>query len=140
MDLEGIPLLSMLKSRMNYLDHRQQVIAQNVANADTPGFTPKDLKPFTSQAASGGRLALTPVAQTQPGHMSGLTSISLGSSSAVYKPVASPDDETKLDGNQVVLEEQMMKMNDTRSDYDTAVSLYQKAMSFISTAAKEPGK
>ena len=146
MDIDGIPLFSMLKSKMGYLNQRQQVIAQNVANSSTPGFTPKDLKPFTlaSSPAASKMVTLAPVAQTQAGHLAGLTSMGSdlpGAASAdAYKPVDAPDNETKLDGNRVVLEEQMIKMNQTRVDFDTASSIYQKAMSFLTLAAKEPGK
>ena len=44
MDVSDIPLFAMLKSKLSYTTQRQQVIAQNVANADTPGFAPRDLE------------------------------------------------------------------------------------------------
>ena len=47
--------------------------------------------------------------------------------------------ETTLDGNSVVLEEEMMKMSDTRMNYDAAVSFYQKSLDLLRTAAKKPG-
>ena len=145
MDIESIPLFAMLKGRLGYLDQRQQVIAQNVANASTPGFTPQDLKPFAVKSG-GTQLALAPVGQTSSGSMAGMIPLagaaSGGSmSSSAYKPVDAPDSDTTLDGNQVVLEDQMVKLNDTRSDYDTAIGIYQKAMSFLTlAAAQEPGK
>ena len=52
MALDDIPLFSMLKGRLSYLNQRQQVISQNVANSDTPGYTPNDLKPFTIEDAT----------------------------------------------------------------------------------------
>ena len=61
MDLGDIPLFAMLRGRLGYLSQRQQVIAQNVANADTPGFTPTDLKPFTiARPAASGQQAVAP--------------------------------------------------------------------------------
>src|SRR5258705_536941 len=51
MDLAEIPLFAMLRGRLGYLSERQRVIAENVANADTPGYAPHDLKPFSVQAA-----------------------------------------------------------------------------------------
>jgi flagellar basal-body rod protein FlgB len=44
MALGDLPLLSMMKLRLQWLGERQQVLAQNVANADTPGYDAKDLK------------------------------------------------------------------------------------------------
>ena len=45
MHMADIPLLSMLKDRMSWLSARQSVLSQNVANADSPGYTAHDLKP-----------------------------------------------------------------------------------------------
>ena len=51
MDVIDIPLLSMLKERMAWLSQRQDVLSQNVANADTPGYTARDLKPVDFEQA-----------------------------------------------------------------------------------------
>ena len=48
---DDIPLFGMLKSRLGYLSDRQKLIAQNVANADTPGYQPRDLKAYSFQAS-----------------------------------------------------------------------------------------
>ena len=53
---------------------------------------------------------------------------------------ASPDSETRVDGNQVVLEEEMMKMNDARMNYDAAIGFYEKANAMLTTAIRTPGK
>ena len=56
MDLPDIPLLSMLRQRMSWLNQRQDTLSQNVANADTPGFLAHDLKPvdFTDELRKAG--------------------------------------------------------------------------------------
>ena len=51
MNLPEIPLLSMLKERMGWLNQRQNVLSQNVANVDTPGYTARDLKPVDFEQA-----------------------------------------------------------------------------------------
>jgi flagellar basal-body rod protein FlgB len=126
----------MLKGRLSYLDQRQQVIAQNVANSDTPGYTPNDLKPFTLQQASGASLglAMSPV-RTSTMHLPGIHQ-----TATAWGPQATPDSETRLDGNKVVLEEEMMKMQDARLNYNTALGLYQKSLSLIQMALRAPGK
>ena len=135
MGLEGIPLFAMLKSKMGYETQRERVLGQNIANADTPGFAPSDLKAFSFDSRLQG--ALTPVApvRTSALHMAGRAA----SASTALKAQASPDSEARLDGNQVVLEEQMMKMSDARAGYDAAITLYQNAMTLLRTAAKRPG-
>jgi flagellar basal-body rod protein FlgB len=138
MMLDDIPLFSMLKGRLSYLNQRQQVIAQNVANSDTPGYTPNDLKPFSVASGPGATasLAMAPV-RTNAAHLSGTAS---PASSSAWQPQATPDSETRMDGNKVVLEEEMMKMTDARMNYDTALGLYQKSLGLIQMALKAPGK
>jgi flagellar basal-body rod protein FlgB len=141
MTLDDIPLFSALKGRLGYLSERQRVISQNVANSDTPGYRPSDLKPFTikaqSGAAMGGSLAL---AGTSGGQMIGGVGPSQPASSAGYSPQVTPDSETRLDGNQVVLEEEMMKLTDSRMNYDAAIGFYQKSLSMLQLAIRAPGK
>ena len=135
MTLDGIPLFAMLKSKMGYETQRERVLGQNIANADTPNYAPSDLKAFDfGRMVEGGAGGLAPV-RTNAMHLAGRT----GSGSSALTPQVSPDSEARLDGNQVVLEEQMMKMSDARGDYDAAITLYQNAMTLLRTAAKRPG-
>jgi flagellar basal-body rod protein FlgB len=138
MTLDDIPLFSMLKSRLGYLNERQQVISENVANSDTAGFTPRDLAAFTvSDGTSAGQLPMAPV----EGNAAFLTPTAAQSpDGSSWKPQASPDSETRLDGNQVVLEEEMMKMTEARMDYETTIGLYEKSMNLIQLAIRAPGK
>jgi flagellar basal-body rod protein FlgB len=128
-----IPLLSTLKSQMGYLNQREKVISQNVANSDTPGYTPQDLKSFDTVLAAQGPAAAGVLVRTNPMHLEPARL-----EGAVASPVNAPDSETRMDGNSVVLEEEMMKMADSRSDYDTAATLYEQAMAMIRTAAAKP--
>ena len=148
MNLDEIPLFSMLKGRMSYLAERQRVIAENVANADTPGYQAHDLKPFSfetslsSHAGGFGGTGMLAPPQSQPGHMA------LPSGPAFSSPSPAPtsgvtkagDSETTLNGNGVVLEEEMMKMTEARMDYDAAVGFYQKALGLLRMAARAPGR
>jgi len=143
MDLTGIPLFSVLQHKLGYLSEREKVIAQNVANASTPGFTPMDLKPFDQQPGvdpkANARVMAQP-AQTDSGTSLGASAISHKPPKAPsYLSAASPDSETTLDGNQVVLEEQMLKMNEARSDYDAAIGFYQKSLGLLHLAIRKPG-
>ena len=47
MNLSDIPLFRMMSQRMEWLSQRQQLLAHNVANANTPGYKSQDLKPLT---------------------------------------------------------------------------------------------
>ena len=68
---------------------------------------------------------------TSPMHLTAPTVAAAGS-----KPVDSPDSETTLNGNSVVLEDEMMKMTQARMDYDAAVTFYQQSQQLLTTAAK----
>jgi flagellar basal-body rod protein FlgB len=141
MALDQIPLFSMLKGRLGYISQRERVIAQNVANSDTPGFMPKDLKPFTLPPGVGsadGAQMVTPTI-TNAGHM-GLDGQSGAGAVRTFTSADTPDSETTLDGNHVVLEDQMMKMTEARLDYDTAIGFYQKSLAMLRLAARAPGK
>ena len=46
MELTDLPMFGLLRNRMNWLGQRQEVLAQNVANADTPNYSSRDLKAF----------------------------------------------------------------------------------------------
>jgi len=142
MDLSQIPLFAMLRGRLGYLSQRQQVIAENVANADTPGFLPKDLRPFSFAAQVESLRAPEGVSggpqMTHPNHMTLAVGGSAGRAKAKTQTVR--DSETRLDGNAVVLEEEMMKMTDARMSYDAAIGFYQKSLGLLRMAARAPGK
>jgi flagellar basal-body rod protein FlgB len=136
MNLNAIPLFAMLKGKMSHTAERQRVIAANVANADVPDYAPRDLKPFDfeqqlSSLQSSGSLGMV---RTQPAHIA-----APDSAPSVGGDVNAPDSEIRLDGNHVVLEEQMVKMNEAQSDYAAAVSFYEQSLSLLKMAAAKPG-
>jgi flagellar basal-body rod protein FlgB len=145
MDLSQIPLFAMLRGRMGYLSERQKVIAENVANSETPGFQPKDLQPFAFHAAAEARSATSSAAapaMTQPGHMqpAAMRGGGPGGGSSGFKAVSSRDSETTLNGNGVVLEDQMLKLSDARMNYDAAIGFYQKSLGLLRMASRAPGR
>jgi flagellar basal-body rod protein FlgB len=141
MAIDDIPLLSMLKSRLGYLSQQQRAIAVNVANSDSPGYTPSELKPFSYsvRSAAGATGGVLPLAPVQSGGLS-LAGQAVSTSGQTWTTQPAPDSEARMDGNRVVLEEQMMKMSQARGDYETAINIYQKSLSLIQLALKAPGK
>ena len=139
MTLDDVPVFAMLKSRLNYLSDRQRLIAENVANADTPGYAPHDLKAFNFQAQvqAAGQASPSNMTLTHAGHM--LPKGASKSLTTAVKPVKQSDSETTLDGNSVVLEEEMMKLTLARMDYDAAVGFYQKSLDMLKLATRRPG-
>ncbi|HJV42733.1 flagellar basal body rod protein FlgB [Caulobacter sp.] len=142
---DDIPLFGMLKSRLGYLTERQKLVAQNVANADTSGYRPTDLKPFSFQAslmnqASGAVYRGGPAAPTGGVRMIATSASHMAPSNApsAWRATAGADSETTLDGNAVSLEDQMLKMTDARMNYDAAITFYQKSLTMLRMAARKP--
>jgi flagellar basal-body rod protein FlgB len=138
MNLAEIPLFAMLQGRLGYLSQRQKVIAQNVANADTPGYVAQDLKPFEPANPRAYALGLAMPNGARVGHMPlPRNGTALGGN---FRPVKLVSSEVTLDGNAVVLEEEMMRMTDSRMNYDAAIGFYQKSMNLLRMAARPPSR
>ena len=122
MAIGGLPLFDALKSRMGWHHARQKVLAENVSNADTPGFRPMDVKPPV-QVTGGLQLA-----RTQGGH------IPVGGAGGGNGPSQQRRFETTPSGNGVNLEDEMMKVAQNNQDYQLAATLYQKSLGLMKTA------
>ena len=147
MALGDISLFNTLDKRMSYLSERQKLLAQNIANANTPNYKPREMRnpdfakalARESRAAGGtrggasgavtaGRLQMT---VTSANH---LQPASLSHAQAFATAKDRRNYETKPDGNAVVLEEQMMKLSQNQSDYSTATAIYSKYIGMMKTA------
>ena len=132
MQVGGIPLFNMLKERMSWLNARQDVLSENVANADSPGYAAKDLKAENFDDILGqvnGTSMTTTMTMTNPNHMN----VQQGASGS-YAGVDAPDTESGPDGNTVSLEAEMMKVADTQAEYQAATNIYSKTLSMMRTA------
>jgi flagellar basal-body rod protein FlgB len=127
MDLTSIPLFEAITRRMGWLSQRQTVLAENVANVNTPGYDEKDIKePDFRDVLKGASTAVHLVA-TNPGH---ITTRPDGQVDGVYQTT---EDRT-LNGNGVSIEAQMMKVSENAADYSLTTTLYQKQISLIKMA------
>ena len=131
MSITDLPLFSMLRTRMQWHQERQRVLAQNVANSDTRDFKPRDLAPlqFEQAGSRSASMALRRPEGAQTAYaassMSGLQS-SQSSQSRSF--------ETRTTGAAVNLEDEMIKVAANQMDYQAASSLYTKSLSLIKTA------
>lgn len=122
MDSGQTDLLGLAANRLSWLDDRQRILARNIANADTPGYVPRDEQPFSKSLAE----QTAAPAQTNPMHLSGSVSTA---ATVVERPR-----QRSIDGNAVALDEQMTKVADTDTQQRLVTSLYGKYMSMYSTA------
>ncbi|HTQ14869.1 MAG TPA: flagellar basal body rod protein FlgB [Rhizomicrobium sp.] len=134
MNLHQIPLLDVLRQRMEWLNARQGVLSQNVANADTPGYMARDVKPMDFESVLQGETRTAPgLTVDNPHHIA----IAPDTTSS-FENQDSPDTEANPTGNTVSLEEEMIKVADVQGQYAAATNLYAKMMRMMRTAVGAP--
>ena len=120
MDPTDIGMFRLAEQRLAWVDRRQRLLAQNVANANTPGFVARDLAPFAA-AMAGGTLA-----QTSARHLPGPGA---SGAEALTRPQArSPN------GNAVSIEEQLGQVADTAGIQELAINLHRRYQTMVRTA------
>lgn len=128
MAISDLSLFQALRTKMHWHQSRQRVLAENVANADTPNYTAHDLKAVTfDDSLKSATAQMVRPAITSTGHMQ------LQPASA-FKNMRDGSFEITPEGNSVVLEEQMMKITANQMDYQAATSLYQRGLGMLKTA------
>ncbi|WP_028464645.1 flagellar basal body rod protein FlgB [Nisaea denitrificans] len=130
MSITNLTLMNMAQHKLNWLSERQSVLAQNIANADSPSYRSQDLTPINFKREVEQVIKL-PVAVTEGSHMTGTTPRNdFRIDKTGYKDVY----EASPNGNGVVLEEQMIAVQDTKLQYDLALNLYNKQIGMFRTA------
>ncbi|MEQ9350914.1 MAG: flagellar basal body rod protein FlgB [Alphaproteobacteria bacterium] len=128
MDFTQIPLFGMLTRRMTWLQQRQDVLAQNIANADTQQYRPRDLKPLNFRELLRSTEDRLPPATTHGAHLASASRPGPFRAEADRRPV-----ETTLSGNSVVLEEELMKVGEASVNYQTMTGLYRRHIAMFRT-------
>jgi flagellar basal-body rod protein FlgB len=107
--LSQIYLLQLASQQAKWLTARQALIADNIANANTPGYHAKDIQPF-SEILDQAQIAMT---ATNPAHIVPASE----ELAATTTPSESDTWETTVSGNSVSLEQEMMKEGDINRSY-----------------------
>jgi len=129
--LDGIDVFRISGARMRQLAERQNILAQNIANSETPLYRARDVKPFQFDSAllrhQGGLPALR-LAASHTGHLGGTRD---GVTVTADRANSYSEDP---DGNTVNLEEQMVKQADVLKAYDLATLVYKRGAAILRTA------
>lgn len=128
-------LLDGIARAMQHMSSRQKVIAQNIANSETPGFKARELDApdFSSLiSAQGGSPKISRPRITLSSGMAALGARAPQGGGTILDRDTS---ETKPDGNNVTLEEQLLKMGKVQADFAALTNIYKKQMSLMRTAA-----
>jgi flagellar basal-body rod protein FlgB len=131
MNLNKLPFFTAVTGRLTWLSERHQLLASNLANADTPGYRPTDLKPVGFAELVQKAVASLRMKRTDGAHMSGAE----GSDRAPFRIQRDKDVfEISPAGNAVVLEEQMLKAADNAMQHQLVTNLYSKQINLIRIA------
>src|SRR6266849_3617432 len=132
MSINDLPVLSVLRTKMQWHQVRQRLLSENVSNSDTPNFKPRDLvqPKFDSTGAGAGAGAAGSLAlmRTASGHITP----SGGAQSFAMDRKA--NFQTRPAGNAVNLEDEMLKVSANQMDYAAVTSLYSKSLHLLKTA------
>src|SRR5882724_3348246 len=114
MAINDLPILSALRTKMQWHQERQRELAENISNSNTPNFKPRDLvePKFDNQGSAssvGGTMGSMAMMRTSSSHIGAA-------------------------GNAVNLEDQMMKVSANQMDYAAATSLYSRSLGLLKTA------
>ncbi len=128
MQIGGLNLFQALTDKMRWHQERQGVLAENVANADTPGYIQRDLEAFQFDTDLKSVATLTTSA-TSPNHIS----VTSGGRNARFGADSAPFEVTPS-GNGVTLEDEMMKVTTNQMDYQAVTTLYTRSMRILRVA------
>jgi flagellar basal-body rod protein FlgB len=125
MDLQKHSLFRLAEAKMGYLGQRTKVLAQNVANADTPKYRARDLKPVNFAQELSMTNSKVSMAATQVNHLPPV------SKPEAFRSINGRSYESSISKNSVVLEEQMMKLGETQAEYEATTTLYRKYLEMV---------
>ena len=117
---ENLDVFRMAHAMATHAGKRQALIAQNIANADTPGYKPREIRSFSSllsQSNARGALGTTPLSKTV----------------AQLEPFPLRNGESP-NGNAVSVESEMAKAIEARRQHDRALAIYKSALTIMRTS------
>lgn len=136
MTIENLALFKAAGAKMKYLNARQEVLAQNIANADTGGYVPKDLTELNfskvlSRVSGENKMQVSTPDMT---HMP-----PVGEVGRYDRRDVSHAYEVTPSGNAVNIEEQLVKTNQVQMDYNMMLNLMRKQVAMMKTAIGKGG-
>jgi flagellar basal-body rod protein FlgB len=131
MAINDLPVLSALRTKMQWHQERQRVLAENISNSDTPNFKPRDLvepKFDSTGSSAAGSMGTLAMMRTSGSH------IAASGAPQTFNTDNKSGFQTRPAGNAVNLEDQMLKVSANQMDYAAATSLYSRSLGLLKTA------
>jgi flagellar basal-body rod protein FlgB len=131
MSINDLPVLSALRTKMQWHQERQRVLSENVSNSDTPNFKPRDLvePKFDKTGASAGAMGSLAMMRTSTSHIT-----PAGGGADSFDQNRRAGFQTRPAGNAVSLEDEMLKVSANQMDYAAVTELYSKSLHLLKTA------
>lgn len=131
MDFSKIGIFELSGTRLDYLEQRQKLIAENVVNANTPEYRARDLKSF--DAILNDIQPVTP-RRTAALHLAGASAGTAFRQDSRFEPW-----ETTPSGNAVSLEQEMSKGAENRDAFALTTALLHRNMQMLRMAWRTGG-
>lgn len=131
MNLTNTPLFNMMQQKLKYHSARQAVLAQNVANVDTPNYRARDIKAPDFAAMLSKARSASEMATTNHGHMQPGMSRNGGINASIERENSY---ELNPIGNNVTIEEETMRVAENQSEYQKTLSIYRKSLDMFKIA------
>ena len=105
---------------------RQALVSQNIANADTPGYHAKDIKPFSEVFDDDAQL--DGMRASRSGHLNG------SSGQGADWAVSTSDAGNDPNNNSVSVETEILKGVEVKRQHDRALAIYKSSMNVLRTS------
>jgi flagellar basal-body rod protein FlgB len=123
---QNLTIFRMAHAMASHAGTRQAVIAQNIANADTPGYRAADVTPFREIVANSTGSAMR---ATRERHLN-----ASGTAATPRILQAAADGQANPNGNGVSLEEQMLNAVEVKRQHDRAIAIYKSTLGILRTS------
>lgn len=117
-------VMRMAQAMARHAAARQGVIAENIAQADTPGFRARDLAGFSASYHAAPSLKATRPTHLDWGSPGAGPAVQVDRSAPAFSP----------NGNTVSLEREMMRAAETRQSHELALAIYGSARGVLRSA------
>ncbi|WP_298802004.1 FlgB family protein [uncultured Lentibacter sp.] len=121
--LETLTVFKAAYAMARHAGARQAVLAQNIANADTPKYRARDIAPFSLAPKAQDRGA--DMIATRAAHLSGVAS-------QADLPVSEARDRSSdPNKNNVSLQEEMLNAVEAKRQHDRAIAIYKSGLNVL---------
>ncbi len=127
--LDKIDLFKVAYSLARHSGARQAVVAQNIANADTPGYAARDVAPF--KVTQPDKTAQSGMVATRDTHLAGLRE------QAEPQVLEARNRSSDPNKNTVSLQEEMLFAVEAKRQHDRALAIYKSGMRILRTSIND---